>query len=199
MDTAMGILSHRSLHGDWIGCHLSRTRLQRCEGLDWLPYCNDWVRKLLYLLNQKEEITARLRLRQRRNERHRSRQRSCHDLCCPPPRWAVAALSPPSAGSGLNVAACGKSPAPPRPAGCRPRLNLAQPAALTLAARREGRRVRSLRSACGSGRFAPCGRVRKARRSRCPRARPGLARACAARGHQNPGSTAVRSGEIGDT
>jgi hypothetical protein len=46
----------------------------------------------------------------------------------------------------------GPAGTPLRPAGCRARLSPAQPAALTLAARRRGRRARSSRcsSACGS-------------------------------------------------
>jgi len=76
---------------------------------------------------------------------------------------------------------------PAAPGWHRARLNLAQPAALTLAARREGRRVRSLRSACGSRSFA------SATSRSAGSARPGargaraLARQAgrgAARGHQ---------------
>jgi hypothetical protein len=70
-----------------------------------------------------------------------------------------------------HVGARRSSPGPPlRPAGCRARLNRRPIAAVASldAARRVGE-TRSRWSACGFGRCAPCGPVRKAGRSRGPR------------------------------
>jgi hypothetical protein len=63
---------------------------------------------------------------------------------------------------------------PLRPAGSRTHLNRRTNRARRSAWGRGGGSARPLRyaPACGSGRCAPSGRVRMARRSRCPRARP---------------------------
>jgi len=81
---------------------------------------------------------------------------------------AVAVVPPLRCAALRHVGDRRVSPGPPlRPAGCRARLNrrpIAAVAALD-AVRRVGE-TRSRWSACGSGRFAPCGPVRKAGRSR---------------------------------
>ena len=112
---------------------------------------------------------------------HRARRRVTWSVRCAP---------------GPRVATAVECPGPPlRPAGCRARLNRRANIGLRgVLGRAAGRRARSRCSPCGSGRFAPCGRVRKARRSRCPRARPAEPGGAGARSPTIPGRNARLGG-----
>ncbi len=106
----------------------------------------------------------------RRSASPRRRRRSCASL-----RSAASRRRPPSQPHGDPAA----------PGWHRARLNLAQPAALTLAARREGRRALSLRSASGSRSFASA--TSRSAGSAWPGARGARALAPACRGGSKKG------------